>query len=103
MALVTVQEVGLGFGGEALLDGVEMQIERGERICLIGRNGTGKSTLLKLINGDLPPDSGAVIRAPGLKTALLTQEVPPALEGTVYDCVAPGQPRQTALPGRLPP
>ena len=99
MALVTVQEVGLGFGGEALLDGVEMQIERGERICLIGRNGTGKSTLLKLINGDLPPDSGAVIRSPGLKTALLTQDVPPALEGTIYDCVADRQSLQGALPG----
>ena len=98
MALITLQGVSLGFGGEAVLDGVEMQIERGERICLIGRNGTGKSTLLKLINGDLPPDSGAVIRAPGIKTALLTQEVPPALEGTIYDCVAGGRPGHAALP-----
>ncbi len=98
MALITLQGVGLGFGGEAVLDGVEMQIERGERICLIGRNGTGKSTLLKLIKGDLPPDSGAVIRAPGIKTALLTQEVPPALEGTIYDCVADRQPGQAAQP-----
>jgi ABC transport system ATP-binding/permease protein len=94
-----LQEVNLGFGGEALLDGVEMQIDRGERICLVGRNGTGKSTLLKLINGDLPSDRGAVIRAMGAKTALLTQEVPPVLEGTIYACVVSGQPHQTALLG----
>ncbi|MDA8125271.1 MAG: ATP-binding cassette domain-containing protein [Deltaproteobacteria bacterium] len=92
MALLTLQAVSLGFGGPALLDGADLQIEPGERICLIGRNGAGKSTLLKLINGDLPPDSGTITRTPGIKTALLNQEVPPELTGSVYDCVAAGLP-----------
>ncbi len=94
MALVTLKDVGLGFGGPTLFDHVDLQIERGERICLIGRNGAGKSTLLKMINGDLPADSGLVTVAPGLKTALLTQEAPLALEGSVYDIVASGQSHQ---------
>lgn len=97
MALVTLKEVSLGFGGEAILDRTDLQIERGERICLIGRNGAGKSTLLKLVNGDLRSDSGTLTRNPGLKTAFLAQEVPLDLDGTVYDCVAAGQPHAVAL------
>jgi ATP-binding cassette subfamily F protein uup len=104
MALVTLKGVSLGFGGPALLDHVDLQIERGERICLIGRNGAGKSTLLKLINGDLPPDSGTITRALGIRTALLNQEVPLDLDGSVYDCVAGGRPGgPDPLPGDRPP
>ena len=104
MALATLKEVSLGFGGPTLLDRVDLQIERGERICLIGRNGAGKSTLLKLINGDLPPDSGTINRSPGIKTALLNQEVPLDLEGSVYDCVAGGQAGgYDPFPGNRPP
>ena len=94
MALVTLKDISLGFGGPLLFDRAEMQIERGERICLIGRNGTGKSTLLKILNGDLRPDGGTVTVAPGLKTSLLTQEVPLGLKGRVYDVVSSGQPHQ---------
>jgi len=82
-----------------LLEGAELQIERAERICLIGRNGTGKSSLLKLIHGELSPDRGTVTREPGLKTALLPQEVSLDLEGTVYDVVASGHTQNAALLG----
>ncbi|MDD2390375.1 MAG: ATP-binding cassette domain-containing protein [Desulfobacterales bacterium] len=99
MALMALNNVNLGFGDPSLFDNVDLQIEQGERICLIGRNGTGKSTLLKLLHGEMLPDSGVVAKAPGLKTALLTQEVPPGLEGSVYDVVASGQPHHAALLG----
>lgn len=94
MTLVTLKDVSLSFGGPTLLDTVDLQIKRGERICLIGRNGTGKTTLLKLIHGELPPDSGMITKVKGLKTALLNQEVPPDLDGSVYGIVASGQPHQ---------
>ncbi len=94
MVLVSLNEVSLGFGGPALLDAANWQVEQGERICLIGRNGTGKSTLLRLIHGELYPDSGMITRAAGLRTALLPQEVPLDLGGTVYDVIASGQPQQ---------
>ncbi len=99
MALVTLKDVGLAFGGPRLLEGAELQIERAERICLIGRNGTGKSSLLRLIHGELSPDKGTIAREPGLKTALLPQEVPLDLEGTVYDVVASGHRENAALLG----
>jgi len=90
MSLIALQEVSVGFGGPPLLDRVNLQIETDERVCLVGRNGEGKSTLLKVLAGDLPPDSGKIIRRPGLKSALLQQEVPRTLSGTVYDVVAGG-------------
>jgi len=97
MALITLKDVQISFGGPVILDRVELQIERGERICLIGRNGTGKSTLLKVINGELLPDSGDIMVAQRLKTALLPQEVPLELAGSVYDCVASGNPQAASL------
>ena len=99
MALVTLKDVNLAFGGPMLLEGADLQIERGERICLIGRNGTGKSTLLKLIHGEHLPDRGTVTREPGLKTAMLPQEVPLDLGGSVYDVVASGHRENAALLG----
>ena len=60
MAYITLRDVHLAFGGPALLDGAHFNLERGERVCLIGRNGEGKSTLLKLIEGSLLPDTGEV-------------------------------------------
>lgn len=90
MNLINLQEVSLAFGGSLLLDRINLQIETGERICLVGRNGEGKSTLLKIINGDLPPDRGHIIRNQGLKTAMLGQEVPEVMEGAVFDVVASG-------------
>ncbi|MCR4289927.1 MAG: ATP-binding cassette domain-containing protein, partial [Candidatus Scalindua sp.] len=69
---------------------VDLQLERGERVCLIGRNGEGKSTLLKLINGELMPDSGDIVRQKGLCTAYLSQEIPRELDGTVFEIVHDG-------------
>ncbi len=88
MALVSLQNVQIAFGGPKLLDGVSLQIEPGERICLIGRNGDGKSTLLKLVDGSLKPDDGTIIRQSGVQVARLQQTVPQDIEGTVFDLVS---------------
>jgi ABC transport system ATP-binding/permease protein len=90
MAIVSLQEVCLGFGGPLLLENINLQIERGESVGLLGRNGAGKSTLLKLIQGALSPDSGNISRQQNLKVAYLSQEVPQALLGLVGDIIADG-------------
>src|SRR5215217_2543710 len=83
MAILSLRDVVLAFGGPRLLDGVDLQIERGERVCLLGRNGEGKSTLLRLVQGEIPPDEGEVIRQQGLLIARLAQEVPQGRGGSV--------------------
>ena len=90
MALVSLQEVRLAFGGPELIDGVTLQIEGGERVCLVGRNGAGKSTLLRIISGEIVPDAGEVIRPQGLRIASLAQEVLQDLSGTVFEVVSEG-------------
>ena len=90
MMLLSLQKVSISFGGPLLLDEASVQIERGERVCLLGRNGEGKSTLLKLINGELMPDSGEISRKKGLRTAYLSQEIPRELNGTVFEIVHDG-------------
>jgi ATP-binding cassette subfamily F protein uup len=90
MALISLQEVSLGFGGPLLLEEINLQIERGEWVGLLGRNGTGKSTLLKLVNGELSPQSGVVARQQNLRMAYLPQEIPQGLEGSVAGIVAGG-------------
>ncbi len=87
MALVSLLDVSLSFGGAPLLDRVNLQIDRGERVCLVGRNGAGKSTLMKVINGELKPDEGQVFRQPGAVFATLRQEVPAELTGPVQSVV----------------
>jgi ABC transport system ATP-binding/permease protein len=99
MALISSQEVSLGFGGPKLIDGIDLQIERGEAIGLLGRNGAGKSTLLKLINGDLNPASGRISRQQGLRSAYLPQEVPQGLTGTIAEIIASGLEASNAAPG----
>ncbi|GAP14151.1 protein containg ATPase component of ABC transporter with duplicated ATPase domains [Longilinea arvoryzae] len=90
MALISLQEVSLGFGGPLLLENINLQVEQGERIGLLGLNGVGKSTLLKMIHGDLEPDSGSLVRQQKLRSAYLPQEVPQDLSGMVYEIVASG-------------
>ncbi|MDR6715231.1 ATP-binding cassette subfamily F protein uup [Pseudomonas hunanensis] len=90
MTLLKLSDVSLAFGAMPLLDKVSWQIARGERVCIIGRNGTGKSSMLRLIKGEQKPDDGAIWRAPALKIGELPQELPVADERTVFDVVAAG-------------
>jgi len=90
MALLGMQDVTIAFGGPPVLDEASFTIERGERVCLLGRNGAGKSTLMKLLDGTLVPDSGSIARQTGTSVSRLEQEVPENLEGTIFDVVAAG-------------
>ncbi len=90
MALISLQDIRLSYGVIHIFDGIDIQIHEGEKIALLGRNGTGKSTLMKVINGDLEADSGALIREKGLRTAFLPQELPQGLLGTVYEIFTGG-------------
>src|SRR5829696_3669517 len=90
MALLGMQEVSIAFGGPPVLDRASLNIERGERVCLLGRNGAGKSTLMKLLDGTITPDSGAVVRETGVSVARLEQEVPADVTGSTFDVVAAG-------------
>src|SRR3990172_2897533 len=90
MPLVTLDAVSIAFGHLPLLDEVALRVEPRERIAVIGRNGTGKSTLLKILSGALLPDSGTVWREPGLHTARLEQDIPLSTASSVADVVAEG-------------
>ena len=90
MALISLREISIQYGGPAVLDAVSFSIEPGDRACITGRNGEGKSTLLKIIAGLVHPDSGEMIRQPGLRVAYLTQDVPDDIDGTVDDIVEQG-------------
>jgi ABC transport system ATP-binding/permease protein len=89
-SLLTLLDLTLHFGGPAILDKVNLQLEAGERVCLVGRNGAGKTTLMKVIMGDMKPDTGDVFRPQGAVFARLAQEVPTDLQGSVHDIVASG-------------
>lgn len=89
MALIHLKNIHLAFGVAPILDGVHFSLEAGERVCLIGRNGEGKSTLLKLIDGKIKADSGEIIRRNPLKIAMLDQDVLQT-SGTVFDIVMAG-------------
>ena len=90
MALVTLQDIYLSYGQPALIDGVNLSIERSERVCLIGRNGAGKSTLLNILTGKIIPDDGVVKTTDGVKIAQLEQAVPTDTQGSVYEVIAYG-------------
>jgi ATP-binding cassette subfamily F protein uup len=90
MPTVRLDKVSLSFGLKPLLDNVALQIRRGERVCLLGRNGEGKSSLLQLITRNIVPDSGEVWVRPGAKVASLAQEVSPASDQSVLDVVMSG-------------
>ncbi|MBT7697530.1 MAG: ABC-F family ATP-binding cassette domain-containing protein, partial [Desulfobacterales bacterium] len=90
MALLSMNDVSLGFGGTLLLENINLGIEKGERVCLLGRNGEGKTTLLKLLKGDILADEGNVNIQKGVHIASLSQEVPKELGVNTYNVVAGG-------------
>jgi ATP-binding cassette subfamily F protein uup len=90
MPILSAQNILLRFGGPPLLDNVSFDIEAGDRICLVGRNGEGKSTLLKILTGEMEANSGDIVKKAGLKVARMIQEIPAHIEGTVRDVVMSG-------------
>jgi ABC transport system ATP-binding/permease protein len=90
MPTVRLDKASLSFGLKPLLDNVALQIRKGERVCLLGRNGEGKSSLLHLITRNIVPDSGEVWVRPGVKVASLAQEVSPASDQSVLDVIMSG-------------
>src|SRR5262245_57639891 len=90
MPLVALDHVSIAFGHLPLLDAVSLQLDARERVAIIGRNGTGKSTLLQVISGEVSPDSGSVWRQPALKIARLVQDVPLTATRPVFEVVAEG-------------
>src|SRR5687768_332326 len=90
MPLVSLDHIRMAYGHLPLLDDASLLIEAGERVCVIGRNGTGKSTLLQIIGGEVVPDAGTVWRQPGLRAARLEQDVPLSSDRSVREVVADG-------------
>ena len=85
MPILSAQNILLRFGGPPLLDNVSFDVEAGDRICLVGRNGEGKSTLLKVLTGEMEANSGEIIKKSGLKVSRMVQEIPAHLDGTHAD------------------
>ncbi len=90
MPLLTVQDLDYSVGGPLLIEQATFSIDRGERICIVGRNGAGKSTLLRLLDAELSPDGGRVIREIGVRVGRMAQEVDAGIQGQVFDVVAAG-------------
>lgn len=90
MSIVTITDLSIRFRGPALFENVSCRIEPGQRIGLLGRNGAGKTTLMKIICGNVEPDAGSVLIEPSTHIAILGQDVPQDLNGSVYEIVASG-------------
>ncbi|HRE82038.1 MAG TPA: ATP-binding cassette domain-containing protein [Opitutaceae bacterium] len=90
MSLFSLLDVSLSFGGPYVLEKANFQVDPGERVCLLGRNGAGKSTLMKVIVGEMKPDSGQVFREPGAVFTRLNQEIPLDIGGEVREMVESG-------------
>jgi ATP-binding cassette subfamily F protein uup len=90
MSLLGMKAVRIAFGGAPILDDAAFSIARGERVCLLGRNGAGKSTIMKLLDGTMLPDSGEIVRQGGVTVARLEQDIPGTVDGSIFDVVAAG-------------
>ncbi|ARN75671.1 ATP-binding cassette domain-containing protein [Oceanicoccus sagamiensis] len=90
MPLLRVNDLGLAYGHHVLLEEANVQLFKGDRICLVGRNGAGKSTLMKLVEGVIKPDSGSIWKRPSVRISRLEQELPKADSQTVMQVVSSG-------------
>jgi ATP-binding cassette subfamily F protein uup len=90
MAILNLQNLNIAFGGEKLLDDINLRIEKGQRVCLLGRNGAGKSTLMKIMSGKLIADSGNVQSDSAIKISYFSQSIPDDLSGSVFSIIARG-------------
>ena len=90
MALISLQEISVAFGGPLLFDKLSLQVEPGERIALLGRNGVGKTTLMKVMAGQVSIDEGEIVYQKGIQVTHLPQEVPNDIKGIVFDIVFSG-------------
>ena len=90
MALISLQNINMAFGGPKICDNLNFQIEKNQRVCLLGRNGAGKSSLMKIIDGQLSPDSGTVLKEQGIKISYFAQKIPNELQGSVFEIIAKG-------------
>lgn len=90
MALISIHNLTIAFGGPPVLDNVSFEIFKGQRICFLGRNGAGKSTFIKILAGEISADRGEIITEPGVRIAHLPQEVPADRDASVYEIVAEG-------------
>lgn len=97
MALINLIDISIHFGAAALLDKINLTIDEGEHIAIIGRNGMGKSTLLKIMEGKILPDSGEIIKDSSIRMARLEQDIPTDIEGTVLDVITAGLGEQAKL------
>jgi ATP-binding cassette subfamily F protein uup len=90
MALISLQEISVAFGGPLVFDRLSLQLEAKERVALLGRNGVGKTTLMKVIAGNIGVDDGEIVRQQGLEVTHLPQEIPADIQSNVFDIVASG-------------
>jgi len=97
MTLVRCDQLSIEFGDSPLLVDTDFSIEANERVCLIGRNGTGKSTLMKLISGEYQPDRGEIQYRDNLRVSVLDQQLPVSGEEIVFDVVRQGLSQQIQL------
>jgi ATP-binding cassette subfamily F protein uup len=97
MALISIQDVSLVLGGQRMFDNISLQVDAGERVALLGRNGVGKTTLMKVVAHQMRVDSGEISYQKGTRVTHLLQEVPVDLTGTIFDIVLSGLPDRVKL------
>ena len=90
MALISLKDISVAFGGPLLFDRLSLQLEPGERVALLGRNGVGKTTLMKVMVGQITVDSGEIVYQKGVQLTHLAQEIPNDIKGNVFDIILSG-------------